>query len=281
MDAEKENFLRNEFLTMSLLGALGRSRTYSKSATEEAKNRFRNALREKLDEVSILYKSGVTEEEHLLNIEDISNVLTSQFHHCLRNGRFRIGIAQKALNLYLKYLWCVNLISKPPHCPFDSIVIKYLPNCSDLSWTSIDTIEEYLRLVQDAQREAKGMSISKWELKVWTNSVQTERIGGTHKDTEGQQKGQRESVNGWSATSARFHDGFKQAMLSHRNNELTTAKIKRIVESTPGLADHSRFIYPSDHCINHTNKGACWCALTDDAIFERVRRGVFFIRNMV
>ena len=40
MDAEKENFLRNEFLTMSVFGALGRSRTYSKEATEEEKKTF-------------------------------------------------------------------------------------------------------------------------------------------------------------------------------------------------------------------------------------------------
>jgi hypothetical protein len=33
IDNSKEAFLKNEFLTMSVLGALGRSKTYSKSVS--------------------------------------------------------------------------------------------------------------------------------------------------------------------------------------------------------------------------------------------------------
>lgn len=175
MDPQKEKFLRNEFLTMSILGALGRSKTFSESATEEAKNRFRNTLREKLDEVSKRYESSVTEKEHLANIKNLSDDLTLGFSHCLRNGRFRIGIAQKALNLYLKYLWCVNLVTLPPHCPFDSIVISYIPECSNLNWTSIDTIEDYQQLVNALRRRADGKPIAEWELEIWLKKVQSKR----------------------------------------------------------------------------------------------------------
>ncbi len=175
MASMKERFLKNEFLTMAVFGALGRSKTYSASAGEEAKNRFRNALREKLDELSVLYKSAVTEEDHLSNIETLSNDLTSRFHHCLRNGRFRIGIAQKALNLYLKYLWCVDLISEPPHCPFDSIVICNLRDSADLKWTSIDTIEDYMMLVRSARKISKEKSLPVWELEIWSKSIQSNR----------------------------------------------------------------------------------------------------------
>jgi hypothetical protein len=124
---QQNRFLRNEFLTMSVLGALGRSRTYSKSASEEAKKNFHNALRRKLDELAQSYTSNVKEEDHLKNIEDLVKDLTSRFLDCLEKKRFRIGVAQKALNLYLKYLWCVGFIPVPPHCPFDSIVINHLP----------------------------------------------------------------------------------------------------------------------------------------------------------
>jgi hypothetical protein len=105
MNSDQENFLRNDFLTMSILGALGRSRTYSKSASDKTKIEFLNTLRVKLDEVSRKYQSTVTEENHLSNIEKLSDEFSSSFADCLRNRRFRIGIAQKALNLYLKYLW--------------------------------------------------------------------------------------------------------------------------------------------------------------------------------
>jgi len=137
-----------------------------------------------------------------------------------------------------------------------------------------------MKLVQNSQRMADGEPISEWELKVWTDSIQSERSSKIHQATKVQQKKRRKEINGWRVTSARFHDGLKQAMSRYRNSELTTAEIRKIVEHTPGLADHAQFIYPSDHCINHTNKGACWCALTDKAIFKRIRRGVFFIRNM-
>jgi hypothetical protein len=160
---------------MSVFGAMGRSGTYSNIATEEHKKSFRNALRMKLDEVSSNYKSNVTEEEHLANIKNLSDDLTARFCQWLHNGRFRLGIAQKALNLYLKYLWCAGFIQAPPHCPFDSIVIRYLHNCKDLKWTLIDNFENYKKLVNAARRKADGKSIAEWELEIWLNSVQSER----------------------------------------------------------------------------------------------------------
>jgi len=99
MDVLKEKFLKNEFLTISVLGALGRLKTYSKSASEQDKSLFRNALREKLREIGDKYISQISEEEHLSNFNRIADDLTSSYPFILKNRRFRIGIAQKALNL--------------------------------------------------------------------------------------------------------------------------------------------------------------------------------------
>ena len=190
MDVPKEQFLKNEFLTMSVLGALGRSNTYSKSASKQDKNLFRNALREKLKEIGDKYISQISEEGHLKNIKKIEDDLSSSYPHCLKNRRFRIGIAQKALNLYLKYLWCVGLIPEPPHCPFDSIVISYLHSCTDLKWTLIDSIEDYKRLVRSAQAISKSKSLSVWELEIWLKSTQSsrERVFFNRSGTERGQK---------------------------------------------------------------------------------------------
>lgn len=117
----------------------------------------------------------VTEEKHLANILELTDTLTSKFSYCLKNGRFRIGIAQKALNLYLKYLWCVGLIPLPPHCPFDSIIIGHLSECRDLNWTAIDTIEDYTNLVNAARRKTDTKQIAEWELGIWLRSVQSAR----------------------------------------------------------------------------------------------------------
>jgi hypothetical protein len=164
------SFLENEFLTMTIFGALGRSRTYLKTAPDDTKLKMRVALREKLHKIGERYKTTVEESKHLINIQELSDTLSSDFESCLEKGRFRIGIAQKALNLYLKYLWCVGIIPPPPHCPFDSIVIRHLPECEGMKWTSIDDIKDYKRLVAAAKHAAKGTPLPQWELELWNTA---------------------------------------------------------------------------------------------------------------
>lgn len=170
MNNHRNRFLRNEFLTMSLLGALGRSNTYLENTPDKTRSGFRKALRKKLDELARRYEVLVTEEEHIANIEELVSELSSGFSDCLKGGRFRIGIAQKALNLYLKYLWCVDIIPAPPHCPFDSNVIKRLPDCDDISWTGLDEVEDYKRLVEAAKRQTGEKLLPEWELEIWNGA---------------------------------------------------------------------------------------------------------------
>jgi len=84
-----------------------------------------------------------------------------------------------------------------------------------------------------------------------------------------------EKSPGWEKFAGKFHDKFKEIMAPYKNNVLETARIRRIVEKVPEFKNQEQWIYPSDHCKNHTNKGACWCALKKDAIFERISRGKF------
>ena len=163
----RNEFLRNEFLTLTLLGALGRSNTYLKSALEEERVELRDKLRAKLKDVGTRYMSPVDDSSHVANICEIADEMTSQFSRFLKRERFRIGIAQKALNLYLKYLWCLGEIPAPPHCPFDSIVIAHLPKERQRPWTSIDKAEDYMALVGAARVIAGESSQAEWELKVW------------------------------------------------------------------------------------------------------------------
>jgi|GEM_PF-320733 len=281
MHVEKERFLRNEMQTLSILGALGRSRTYLESASEQDKTRFRNALRLKIDEISESYRTATSEQDHILNVIKLSDELSAQFPNCLVQGRFRIGIAQKALNLYLKYLWCLGLIPVPPHCPFDSVVIKHLPGCRDLNWTSIDSVEEYKRLVNAATQAANGKAIAEWEIKIWTDSIQVNRLEVNQ--TQGLVQDKKEKgglMNTWRETITKYHNNLKNAVMRHSGEVLKTSQIKKIIEGDPSLAKDAQFVFPSDHCINHTNKGACYCAMTEEAIFEKVRHGMYRVRNI-
>jgi hypothetical protein len=252
MDAAKERFLRNEFLTMSLLGALGRSRTYSADASDEDKARFRIAFRERLDKASRVYESTVSEDKHCSNMISISEDLTPKFRHCLRSGRLRLGIVQKALNLYLKYLWCVNLIPRPPHCPFDSIVISNLPDCGDINWTSLDTIEEYKKLVAAAQRVYSDKSLSEWELDLWLKQVQSVRARtGTELINVKESIKRIPSKSGVIRNRDKFYNLFASSnlgkVLTHRNIQ------DMIIDAYSGTNRSS--ILPADYCYNITNAG--------------------------
>ncbi len=160
-------FLKNEFLTLSLFGALGRSKTYRETVSEKKRADFRSALRKKLENIASRYGQRVDDATHLDNLCEIADDMTLRFSNLLKNGLFRIGIAQKCLNLYLKYLWCAGKIPEPPHCPFDSVVIAHLPRKLRLNWTEIGTIQEYEQLVNAARTVAGNKSLAEWELSAW------------------------------------------------------------------------------------------------------------------
>ncbi|MBN1364562.1 MAG: hypothetical protein JW976_07145 [Syntrophaceae bacterium] len=86
-------------------------------------------------------------------------------------------------------------------------------------------------------------------------------------------------MSGWREKAAKYHNDLKQTMIRYRGKILQTSHIREIIEQHPVLAKDSQFVYPSDHCINHTNKGACYCALTEEAIFEQIRHGIYRVRK--
>jgi hypothetical protein len=142
---------------------------YASGITEEQRSKLREVAKRELRELALGYSAPVSEDQH---IQNISNLAASISHNCsllLSEGGFRFGIAQKALNVYLKYLWCANQIPTPPHCPFDSIVIgklKLLHGSPD-QWTKIVDASPYKEWVSAAKLVAAPASLAEWELTVW------------------------------------------------------------------------------------------------------------------
>jgi hypothetical protein len=87
-------------------------------------------------------------------------------------------------------------------------------------------------------------------------------------------------MSGWTMTSSRFHDELKKAMLPYQGKQLTSAEINNILKSVSGLAQSAKFIQSTDHCRNVKNFGACTCANTDKAIFDKLQRGLFYVRKL-
>lgn len=161
-------------------GALGRASIYEKGVTTEKQGKpFRHALDAQLTSMGNDYREGtVDDRDHVKNIGELSLRMSTDYRAILRGGSFRIGPAQKALNLYLKYQWARRLIGPPPHCPIDSIVLDEMrrspsrcncPICRSITWTTMDDVGHYEHIIAVAKRvaQASGWSLPEWELRVW------------------------------------------------------------------------------------------------------------------
>lgn len=115
------------------------------------------------------YKSGITETQHYKNIENLIIFANSINKGVLKEAGYKYGVAQKLLNLILKYHWCLGLIVEPPHCPVDRIVIDETIYKGKINWTRITRKSEYQEVIDDVKRLAKkrGLSVSMWELSIY------------------------------------------------------------------------------------------------------------------
>jgi hypothetical protein len=112
-------------------------------------------------------KGNIDEAEHVAFIAEIAKELSKQLARYLHNGRFRVGVAQKLVNVHLKYLWTAGFCPEPPHCPIDGRIrdaagINYL-------WTKSDSIEEYEQAISElrAISKAKDLTLAQWELETF------------------------------------------------------------------------------------------------------------------
>ena len=171
----KNEFLLDQAIANAISSAFQRGRVYIQGleANDSRKVALREALAKQLKSLSTIYINAVAEELHCQNIVILADSLTLQFKNSgiLRDDRFRIGIAQKALNLYLKYLWCLGYIPAPPHCPIDRRIIDKLnlsrSERTNIDWTKLDDIEKYKSLIHKCRKKAENVSIAEWELKEW------------------------------------------------------------------------------------------------------------------
>jgi hypothetical protein len=163
-----KRFVLDEFHRLSMLASLQRSSTYRREAPDREKRAFRASLKNRVETISADYQDPVTDEAHILTLSRLAETLSLSHGDILRGGRFRVGVAQKYLNLYLKYLWCAGWAEMPPHCPFDSIIMRLLPAPSRVPWTKLDGVAAYRRLVESAGIVAEHRSLAVWELEEYS-----------------------------------------------------------------------------------------------------------------
>lgn len=168
----KNTFLVRAAFGSTLMGTAQRGNLYRDGSSDPSRDEFREGLRAALEALAVKYKKRVSSHQHSTNIEKLSKDLSAAHKKALKGGRFRIGSAQKALNLYLKFMWCLGCVERPPHCPFDARVLSKIPNCNGVKWTSLDSIDEYRRIVGEAEQKAKAenLSLAEWEMKEYQST---------------------------------------------------------------------------------------------------------------
>ena len=173
----KEKVIDGMIIRLTFDGGFQRSRIYRSNVSDVKRREFRKYLALELPKIlmSIRKSKRYCDDNHCKMIEKFSSNITEKFSRILHRKKFRIGNAQKFLNLYWKVAWILKKTSsRPIHCPFDSIVMKKLPRNVRVAWTKFDTINEYKLLVEAARKAAGAMNIADWEMELYWKTLNAE-----------------------------------------------------------------------------------------------------------
>lgn len=156
-------------------GAFKRAKIYDKKATDAERKEFRKTIADLLPRYlkRIQNRKRYLHSDHYKTIELLTKDVSKRHSDILDKNKFRIGNAQKFLNLYWKVSWLLQKgIQQPIQCPFDSIIMKKLPVKVRVAWTAFDTIDEYKALVKAVQHKiGDSKSIAEWELEIYLKSI--------------------------------------------------------------------------------------------------------------
>lgn len=153
---------------LSWNASVQRAVKYRKDSAERQRKEFRRKVISYCEkEILPHYSSTQSEEKHIENIISLCDYAQAYSDHQLLASPYNIGASQKLLNLQLKYLWCLGLISMPPHCPIDRIVLSYTKLKDHMNWTEISEVSEYREGIKAIREVAGDMALSLWELEIY------------------------------------------------------------------------------------------------------------------
>jgi hypothetical protein len=180
------DFIVSELWILSWGASVQRAQLFASETTGSQRQAFRNDIISFVqNEIVPNYEIAVSEEQHIANIQLLSDKGTIMGGDMLGPDGYKIGVAQKLLNLQLKYLWCLGSISEPPHCPVDRIMINETELKGQIAWTKIIDIDFYRQVIAALNRAAEptGLSLARWELKIY-NRMNAYDLGNGEEQTQ-------------------------------------------------------------------------------------------------
>lgn len=169
---DKTQFVTDELWILAWAGSVQRAKLYKADTDSTSKDvsKFReNVINFITDHLLPPYSSGCTEEQHYDNIQRLIDYANKVDPGILTDAGYKYGVAQKVLNLALKYYWCLGLIRNPPHCPVDRIIISKTRYNGKINWTQITEKADYQKIIEEikAIASSRQLSIPEWELTVF------------------------------------------------------------------------------------------------------------------
>jgi hypothetical protein len=182
---EKQRFLRYIFVIESISSAVKTRNkkfpVYKKGINDSRKRPFKQFLMDYLTNLWVDVDS-LDKVQMMIEINALKVKCNSDFRALFHGSGFRLGVSQKMITLYAKYLWVSGqLKTRPSLIPYDGVVKRMLQDDSLVDWTELDDINEYVRITQAIEEVSNGKA-AEWELKRWNdqvgaNSVKTNSIG--------------------------------------------------------------------------------------------------------
>jgi hypothetical protein len=171
--SDELQFITNELWILAWAASVQRAKLYKEEVESTSKevNKFREEVIGFITTNLIpQYVDGCTEEQHYRNIDDLIVYANKVDPGVLNESRYRYGVAQKLLNLALKYYWCLGLVKEPPHCPIDRIVISKTRHKDKINWTQITERSQYQKVIEEIKILANRdqLSIPLWELRSYS-----------------------------------------------------------------------------------------------------------------
>ncbi|MEN5195785.1 hypothetical protein [Sphingobacterium faecium] len=162
----QRQFNLDQVWIMTIQASFQRANVYKAHSNKEQRKR---ELRKQIEELARQYDQEISEEQH------IENILSLKCQDDI-GLNINFGVAQKLLNLYLKYLWTLGYLQyPPPHFPVDRLIQQALKYKPLFNWTELDSVETYKRFIEFAKvrmNKEPFDSIAELELaiyNVWIN----------------------------------------------------------------------------------------------------------------
>lgn len=160
-------------LTSGIKAAVQRNVLYSNNLNQQDRNQIVKSWKEELKAIyqkyvnSAIMNDEIYEELIIRLKTNMNNNYADAFNHNkpgYQNG-FRISHAQKSISVFLKHLWCMNLIKIPMQCPVDRIILTRV-GCSypDNKWGYINSIDEHREKIKKIKDYCLPQNIAEWEL---------------------------------------------------------------------------------------------------------------------